>query len=136
MPDELERLRREKYVLLTTFRKNGDPVPTPVWSARDGDRLVVFSERAAGKVKRIRRDPRVEVTACDLRGRRTHGPTVPGTARILDDEGSDRARAAIAREYGLVGHVTMFFSRLRGGRQRTVGIAVELAPAGDHSSSG
>ncbi len=124
---ELARLDAEKYVSLVTFRKTGVGVATPVWIARDGDELLVFSERNAGKVKRIRNDPRVELTACDMLGRRTHGATVTGKARILDDEGSARARRVIARRYGFVGRVTMFFSRLRGGPQRTVGIAITLS---------
>ena len=125
---ELERLAAEKYVLLTTFRRSGTPVPTPVWVAESCGELVVFSERNAGKVKRIRADGRVEVTACDVRGRRTHGATVRGTARILDEEGSRRVRAAIGRKYGLAGRLVLLGSRLRGGERRTVGIAV--TPAG------
>ncbi|WP_199433548.1 PPOX class F420-dependent oxidoreductase [Qaidamihabitans albus] len=126
MADELGRLAREKYLLLGTFRKNGDRVDTPVWAARDGGDLVIWTERAAGKVKRIRRDPRVEVTACDLRGRKTHGPSHTGTARVLDEDGTTRTRQAIARKYGLLGRITMFTSRLRGGSERTVGVAVSL----------
>ncbi|ASR37555.1 PPOX class F420-dependent enzyme [Prauserella marina] len=126
MGTELERLATEKYVLLTTFRKSGDAVPTPVWAARLGDELVVWSERAAGKVKRIRAGSQVELVACDLRGKQTHGQTVRGKARILDDEGTAATREAIARKYGIVGRVTMFFSKLRGGPQRTVGLAIDI----------
>ncbi|MBK1786112.1 PPOX class F420-dependent oxidoreductase [Prauserella cavernicola] len=126
MGAELRRLADEKYVQLTTFRKSGDAVPTPVWAAEDDGELVLFSGRTAGKVKRIRREPHVEVVACDLRGRATHGATVTGVARILDDDASERVRRVIARKYGLSGTITMFFSRLRGGSQRTVGIAVAL----------
>ncbi|PXY20666.1 PPOX class F420-dependent oxidoreductase [Prauserella muralis] len=126
MGTHLERLAAEKYVLLTTYRRSGEAVPTPIWTARLGDELVVFSERKAGKVKRIRHDPRVELTACDLRGRNTHGETVTGTARILDDADGEAAKDAIARAYGLLGRVSMFFSRLRGGPERTVGIAVKI----------
>jgi PPOX class probable F420-dependent enzyme len=124
---EIENLSAEKYVLLTTFRRNGDPVPTPVWVAGDGARLLVWSERKAGKVKRIRANPRVEVVGCDVRGKQTHGPVLHGTAHLLDDDGTEQARRAIARKYGVIGRVTMFFSRLRGGPRRTVGIAVTSA---------
>lgn len=127
MASEFEQLKTEKYVLLTTFRKDGTPVPTPVWAASDGAELVVWSERKAGKVKRIRRDGAVQVQACDLRGQRTHGPELTGTARLLDEEGTERVRKLIARKYGLLGQVSMFFSRLRGPKDRTVGIAI--APA-------
>ncbi|QRP44166.1 PPOX class F420-dependent oxidoreductase [Amycolatopsis sp. FDAARGOS 1241] len=125
MPTELDRLAAEKYVVLTTFRRDGRAVPTPVWFARDGEELVVSSERKAGKVKRIRNSARVQLQPSNFRGR-THGPTATGTARLLDDAASERIRTAIARQYGLVGRVTMFFSRLRGGPQRTIGIAIRL----------
>ncbi|WP_020671545.1 PPOX class F420-dependent oxidoreductase [Amycolatopsis nigrescens] len=124
---EFERLSAEKYVVVTTFRKSGDPVPTPVWIAGDNGELVLWSERKAGKVKRIRNNGDVTVQACDLRGKSTHGPVVNGKARLLDDEGSERVRRAVARKYGIVGQVTMFFSRLRGPKDRTVGVAIELA---------
>ncbi|HEY3711416.1 MAG TPA: PPOX class F420-dependent oxidoreductase [Amycolatopsis sp.] len=126
MSSELERLSAEKYVVLTTFRRDGRAVPSPVWAARDGDDLVIWSERNTGKVKRIRNGGRVEVQACDVRGKQTHGAKATGTARLLDDEGSERVRRAIARGYGVVGQVMMFFSRLRGGSQRTIGIAITL----------
>lgn len=123
---ELARLDSEKYVSLVTFRKIGAEVATPVWIARDGAELLVFSERHAGKVKRIRNNPEVRLTACDVLGKKTHGPTVTGTARVLDDAGSEHARRVIARRYGVLGRLTMFFSRLRGGPRRTVGIAITL----------
>ncbi|WP_328607675.1 PPOX class F420-dependent oxidoreductase [Amycolatopsis sp. NBC_00345] len=126
MSSELERLAAEKYVVLTTFRRDGRAVPSPVWAARDGEELVIWSERETGKVKRIRNGGHVEVQACDLRGKQTHGAKATGTARLLDDEGSERVRRAIARGYGVVGQVMMFFSRLRGGPQRTIGIAITL----------
>ncbi len=127
MGSEFERLAAEKYVVLTTFRKNGTPVPTPVWAAGDGGELVLWSERKAGKVKRIRNSGRVEVQACDLRGENTHGDVVAGEARLLDHDRTEQVRKAIARKYGVTGRVTMFFSKLRGPKDRTVGIAVRLA---------
>ncbi|NIH87902.1 PPOX class F420-dependent oxidoreductase [Amycolatopsis granulosa] len=123
---EFERIAAEKFLLLTTFRKSGAPVPTPVWAAGDAGEIVIWSERTAGKVKRIRNNPEVTVQGCDLRGNEAHGPVVRGRARILDDEATERVRTVIARKYGIVGQVTMFFSRLRG-RRRTVGLAIKLA---------
>lgn len=124
---ELTRLGDEKYVLLTTFRRSGAAVPTPVWIARDGDALVLYSARDAGKVKRIRAGADVEVTACDVRGVKPRGETVRGSARILDEAGSSRARSLIARKYGLAGRIAMLVSRLRGGASHTVGIAITMA---------
>jgi uncharacterized protein len=121
---------------LTTFRKSGVAVPTPIWLAGSDGELVMWSKRKAGKVKRIRNSGRVEVQACDARGRQTYGAKVTGQARLLDDDATMRAREVIARKYGLVGWVTMFFSRLRGGPPRTVGIAVKLAGGIVHGSLG
>ncbi|KDN19795.1 PPOX class F420-dependent oxidoreductase [Amycolatopsis rifamycinica] len=126
MTSETDRLAAERYVVLTTFRRDGRAVPTPIWVAgRDGE-LVLWSVREAGKVKRIRNDGRVEVQACDVRGRKTHGAKVTGQARLLDAAETEQARRAIARKYGIVGRVTMFFSKLRGPADRTVGIAVKV----------
>jgi PPOX class probable F420-dependent enzyme len=126
---EYQRLAGERYIVLTTYRRNGDPVETPVWVAADDGELLVWTERKSGKVKRLRRNPAVRVQAGDLRGRTKHGAAVAGRARVLDDAGSELVRRAIARKYGLLGRVTMFFSRLRGGRERTVGLAILLDEA-------
>lgn len=86
MSTDLERLGAAQYLLLTTFRRDGTPVPTPVWVARDGAELVVFTAPNAGKVKRIRRDGAVRVGPCTMRGR-PMGGDVPGRARVLDRAG-------------------------------------------------
>ncbi|RZQ60016.1 PPOX class F420-dependent oxidoreductase [Amycolatopsis suaedae] len=126
MASELDRLGAQRYVVLTTFRKDGTPVPTPLWAAADDTDLLVWTPRDSGKVKRIRRDGRVEVQASDFSGKKPEGPVVTGQARLLDDEASDRVRSLIARKYGITGRLVMFGSRLRGGRKRTLGIAVRL----------
>ena len=126
MASETDRLTAERYVVLTTFRKDGRAVPTPIWVAGENGELVLWSERTAGKVKRIRNNGRVEIQACDVRGTVTHGAKVSGQARLLDRSESERVRRAIARKYGIVGRITMFFSKLRGPADRTVGIAVTL----------
>jgi PPOX class probable F420-dependent enzyme len=125
MSADYGRLASEKYILLTTYRRTGEPVATPIGVAGDGGDLVVWTDRESGKVKRIRRDPTVGVQACDVSGRTTHGAVVPGKARILDGAGSDRVRRALARKYGVIGRVGMFLSGLRGGR-RMVGVAITL----------
>lgn len=120
----LDRLADESYVLLTTFRKDGRAVPTPVWAARDGDTLAVWSVVDAGKVKRIRRNGAVTVAPCDLRGN-PKGEATPGQAALTGSRDADeRIRRLIARKYGLMGRITMFGSRIRRGRDGTVGIHI------------
>jgi hypothetical protein len=114
MPDDLDRLATAKYMLLTTFRKDGTAVPTPVWVARDGDELVLTTAPDAGKVKRVRRDGTARVAPCTVRGRPT-GAEVPARARMLDAAGVRRAQRLIARKYWVLGRIGLLNSRLRRG---------------------
>ncbi len=76
-------LAREKHISLTTFKRDGTPVSTPVWVVSDdGRRLLVWSAADTWKVKRIRRDPHVRVAGCDFNGN-VHGEVVEGAARLL-----------------------------------------------------
>ena len=111
---------------LTTFTKDGRPKPVPVWIARDGDRAVVITEKNAWKVKRIRNTPRVTLAVCDMRGN-VKGEAVEAVATVLDDSQTEHVYRAINQRYGIVGRVFSFFSKLRGGAERTVGL--EIRPA-------
>ena len=114
-----------KQVSLTTFRRDGTAVATPVWQVTEGGVMTVVSELDAGKVKRIRNNPRVEVTACDIRGRVTPGAQpVSGTARLLDEAGTEKARDLLARRY-FMSRVGNWFARtFRLKRKPLVGIVV------------
>lgn len=119
-------LAKSQYVLLTTFTKDGRPKPTPVWTAPDGDRLLVITQEKSWKVKRIRNTARVTLAVCDMRGRPQSEP-IEATATILDKTHNGAVYRAIGTRYGLVGAVFNVFSKLRGGMHNNVGI--ELRPA-------
>ncbi|WP_369393990.1 PPOX class F420-dependent oxidoreductase [Streptomyces sp. CG1] len=121
----LDRLGSGKYLLVTSYRKNGAPVATPVWVVRDGATLGVWTPADSFKVKRIRRRPDVLVGPCDLRGNPT-GEQLPATAEITDAATTARYRELITRKYGIVGRLTLLGSRLRRGLDGTVGIRVTL----------
>lgn len=125
MSAELAALAAAEYVLLTTFRKDGRPVPTPVWAARDGDALVAWTVRESGKVKRIHRDATVTVGACDVRGR-PRGEPVAATARVLGAAETERVRGLLVDKYGIKGRLVMLGSNLRRGKSGTVGLAIAL----------
>lgn len=102
-------VRSARYISLTTFKRSGEPVSTPVWIAPprpDGpfrpDELVFVTIADSWKVKRLGRDPRVEVRPCDARGRVEDGaPTYAGTGRVLRGDTAVRAtKAAIGDKYG------------------------------------
>ena len=99
-------LATAKYVSLTTFRRNGTPVATPVWFAPALDDPAVFTVITlddTGKTKRLAHTEAVEVRACDMRGRvAADTPTFGGTARVVrDPAGVASVRRAVVAKYGL-----------------------------------
>ena len=94
----LDSLHDQWAVLLTTFRRDGTPVGTPVSLAVDAGRGYVRSPGNAWKVKRLRNDPHVEVAPCTPRGRPT-GPAVAAVARRLEGEEARRAAELLRRRH-------------------------------------
>ncbi len=90
----------QKYISLTTFRKSGVGVPTPVWFAEEGEKLYVMTASKSGKFKRIRNNPQVKVAPCTIRGKVT-GPEFAAKVRILPLEEHARARKLVNRKYWL-----------------------------------
>ncbi|WP_326718598.1 MULTISPECIES: PPOX class F420-dependent oxidoreductase [unclassified Streptomyces] len=123
----LDKLGSGKYLLITSYRKNGTAVATPVWVVRDGEVLGAWTPADSWKVKRIRNRADVLVGPCDVRGNPT-GDQTPATAEILDASGTAHYRRLIARKYGILGRLTLFGSRLRRGESGTVGIRITPAP--------
>lgn len=115
-----------KYLLLTTFTKDGKPKPTPIWAAPEGDRLLVITQADSWKVKRIRNTARVTIAPCDRRGK-VEGEAVEATAVILDKSRTADVYDAISRRYGLVGTVFGLVSKLRGGMTKNVGLELRAA---------
>jgi PPOX class probable F420-dependent enzyme len=86
---------------ITTFKRDGSPVSVPIWQAVGGDKIYMFTEAGSWKVKRLQRNPKVELTTCDWRGNLDGGPTWTGSARVVDDKaGIKRAYSALDRKYG------------------------------------
>jgi PPOX class probable F420-dependent enzyme len=97
----VELLGRTSYVLLTTTRRDGRFVPTPVWVAPSGDgRLVLVTQDTTGKVKRLRREPRVLLAPCSSRGK-PYGRPVDGTAEVLGEDELPAVERALDAKYGV-----------------------------------
>lgn len=111
--------RTERYISLTTFKRDGTPVSTPVWVVSDdGNRLLVWSAATTWKVRRIRRDPRALVAAASFRGKE-RGERVSATARVIDDPGIDRL---LREKYGWQKRALDFVNR----RGQTQWATIEL----------
>jgi uncharacterized protein len=122
----LDELASAPYVLLTTFRRDGRAVATPMWAVRDGDAIAVWTPTESGKIKRIRRSGRVTVAACDVRGNQ-NGEAYEARARVGDRADTDRVRSLLGRKYGVWGRLTILGSKIRRGADGTVAIYVTLA---------
>ncbi|KUN25455.1 hypothetical protein AQJ23_16340 [Streptomyces antibioticus] len=122
--EALPHLASSKHVLLTTFRKNGNPVATPVGSLIDNDTVFVLTDPATGKVKRIRNNSQVTISPCTMRGAIPQGaPTVNATARLLDGPQTARVQKLMKRRFVMYRLVSFVDRALR--RQRPlVAIAI------------
>ena len=119
-------LDRHRYLSLTTFRRDGTAVATPVWFAAADGKLYVFSAGEAGKVKRLRQSARARVAPCDVRGG-LRGDWQDAAARIVTDATMiARATAAVHRKYGWQSRLADLLSRLSGRFARRAWI--EIAP--------
>jgi PPOX class probable F420-dependent enzyme len=115
-----------RYVNLETFRKNGTGVQTPVWTAPDGDELVIFTNGDSYKVKRLRRNPRIRIAKCNVRGA-LKGPWHDGTARLVEDESPKQsALRALRKKYGWQMVLADWGGQLRGTKKNWAVIAVRL----------
>ena len=114
----------EKYLNLETLRKTGTPVRTPLWFAEENGLLYIYSLADAGKVKRIRNNPRVRVAPCDMRGK-LKGDWVNGQARILDGAEADHANSLLDAKYGLMKRIGNLTSNLLGRKRAFLAIQVD-----------
>jgi hypothetical protein len=93
-------LEQSRHIRLTTFRKDGREVTTPVWLVPIAGKLYFYTSGDSGKVKRIRATHKVKVAPSDFRGN-ARGPAVEGTAAVVDDPALVKlANRAIAVKYG------------------------------------
>jgi PPOX class probable F420-dependent enzyme len=107
---ELLRLADERFVSLSTFRKSGEEVATPVWIARDGDDLLVTTPDDTGKVKRLRNSPRVRIAPSSRMGNVADGaPSLEADATIEPETG--RLTQLFREKYGFEYRLFMFIER-------------------------
>ena len=123
---DLSSLEGHKYCVLVSFRRSGEPVPTPVWFGLDQGRAYFNTRERNAKVKRITRDPHVRVGPCSVRGK-PKGPLAEGTARVLPPAADAIAESALRSNYGLVRRA--YYATFGGRGDPTVYVEVSAAGA-------
>jgi PPOX class probable F420-dependent enzyme len=129
----LVRFLRQKTVLVTTYRQDGRPVRTPVSLAVDGDHAYLRSFEQAGKTRRIRHNPRVEVAPSTARGRPT-GPAIQATARRLEGAKSRRAARLLAGKHPVLHGVLVPLTHRLGRAKTGKTVHFQLTPL-DHGQA-
>ena len=110
----LDQMKKQQYLNLETFRKNGVGVKTPVWFVQEGDTLFVRTVDNSGKVKRIRNNGEVNIAPCKVDGALL-GDWLPARARVLMDEAADRkVDRLLDQKYGLMKKMFGMASALQG----------------------
>jgi uncharacterized protein len=116
-----------QYVALTTYRRDGTAVTTPVWAAAEGTSLYLFTNAAAGKVKRLRNSNRAAVAPCTATGKIT-GAALPAEAYVLGAEQMSKVWQLLVKKYGIAARLFVAYDRLRTvvGKSPSAGVEVRL----------
>ncbi|MGH9557232.1 MAG: PPOX class F420-dependent oxidoreductase [Terriglobales bacterium] len=122
MPGKLAQFAGHNYLNLETYRRNGEAVRTPVWFAEDQGVFYIYSLADAGKIKRMRRNPRVRIAPCSFRGDLL-GAWVDATTGILDGPEAARGDELLDKKYGWQRKLGNLWRRIVP-KQRTV-VAIE-----------
>ncbi len=104
-------LGRQRYISITTHRRDGSPVATPVWVTASGGRLYVWTGAQTGKARRIRRNPEITIAPCTARGAPT-GPAVPASAQVVAITDRPEIWPLFLAKYGLQLRAIMWFGRV------------------------
>jgi PPOX class probable F420-dependent enzyme len=117
-----------QYVALTTYRRDGTPVTTPVWAAAEGESLYLFSNAAAGKVKRLRNSSRAAIAPCTAIGKVT-GAQLPAEAFNLASDQMPKVWRLLTKKYGMAARLFVAYDRMRAllRMQPSTGIVVHLS---------
>jgi PPOX class probable F420-dependent enzyme len=113
-------LADEKYMLLTTFRRDGTPVSSPVWVVGlDAGKVAFYTSSASGKAKRLAHTARVTVQPSDARGRPKAGTTpAEGTAQVVTGPELEAIRGKVVAKYGVMTKVAGVFNTIGGAIKR------------------
>src|SRR3954470_9824842 len=98
MANTFQDVADSKYLLLTTFTKDGRAKPTTVWGVREGDKLLIITDDGSWKTKRINNTPRVTIQKAGALGK-VKGEPVEAVARILPESETRKVFEKVPKRY-------------------------------------
>ncbi len=98
--DPFAYLKPHEFIVLTTYRRDGQAVPTTVWFAYDQGKIYITTGSHSGKIKRVRNSGHVQMTPSDRVGNLLGEPVVEGQAHESTPEEGTHAHAVLAQKYG------------------------------------
>ncbi len=124
--DKLSRFDNENVISVETYRKSGQPVRTPVWFLKENGVLIVHTGNGTGKVKRIKRNPKVRVAPSKFRGE-PKADYIDARAELEADSTTvEKYYSLIYKKYGFVGSFVKFIQRFS--RSKDKDILVYIRP--------
>lgn len=109
----IHEIESEKYISLETYKKNNQPVRTPVWFVIANDLVYVVTRDKTGKIKRLRNNQQVKIATCTITGKIT-GQWMSGTAKILTYAETKEAIKCRDKKYGFMAKIAKFLSKSKG----------------------
>jgi uncharacterized protein len=129
--DATTTLSEQRFVSLTTFKRNGEAVSAPMWIGRDGAGVFIWTPADSWKVKRVRKNPRVLLAPSGRSGKVRNG-VVPleGTAEVITDPATvDRLQGAIRSKYGLQYYLVTLIEKIAAGGRNKPRVILRVAVA-------
>ena len=124
-------LSEQRFVSLTTFKRNGEGVSAPMWIGRDGADLFVWTAADSWKVKRVRNNPRVQLAPSSRFGKVRDGVVpVDGIAEVLTHPATvNRLQSEIRSKYGLEYYLVRLIERIAAGGRNKPRVILRVAVA-------
>lgn len=110
---KLDEIELHKCISLETYRKDNQPVKTPVWFVIKNNLVYVVTRSKTGKVKRLENNLQVKIAPCTFKGKVT-GKWISGTVKILDENETQEIVKIRDKKYGFMSKVAKFFSKNKG----------------------
>ena len=123
--ESVSQLAGHEHLTVESYRKNGEAVRTPVWFIEKDGTLFVRTDSDTGKAKRIRRNPRVRIAPCTIRGKPT-GDWINAQAQFAEEAEAQEAYRLLKAKYGMQYRLIRFIEKFQRGPSKAVCLSIKI----------